>query len=218
MELAEDYLEQMVKVFASHSEIGLLGGSLLANGGITKDDAIAMLKSAPGEQALSLLSVKGLYGCNIGVRADIFRAVDFDENLRMVGWLEDFDWCVRASKHGAVMTCNTARAVHLRANVARTPGYLFGFAQVMNPYYLYRKSVIPTFGEVFGRHWIQVIGSNLSGLARGDSEVDRFGRLRGNLRAFLDIAFGRSDPARIEQLETAKPAEVVQSLPEKLKV
>ncbi|MDR3714094.1 MAG: hypothetical protein P4L51_14840, partial [Puia sp.] len=93
-----------------------------------------------------------------------------------------------------------ARAVHLKVNVSRSSGYRFGYAQVVNPYYLYRKGTIPRFGEVFARHWMRLLASNIAGLIRKDRQIDRFGRLRGNLRAFADIAMGHPDPTRIELL------------------
>lgn len=200
LELAEDYLEQMADVFQTHPEVALAGGTLLANGDITRVDAERLLARTPVQCPANLEPARALYGCNMVVRAEIFRAVPFDENLRLVGWLEDFDWSVRVGKHGAVITCTAARAVHLKVNVSRSSGYRFGYAQVVNPYYLYRKGTIPRFGEVFARHWIRLLASNIAGLVSRDREVDRFGRLRGNLHGFADLCCGYSDPSRIELL------------------
>lgn len=202
LELAEDYLEQMADVFQTHPEVALLGGNLLANGEITRGEAKRLLACTPVQSPVNLEPARALYGCNMVVRADIFRRVPFDENLRLAGWLEDFDWSIRVGELGAIMICNAARAVHLKVDVNRTSGYRFGYAQVINPYYLYRKGTIPNFGEVIERHWIRLLTSNIAGLIRRDRQIDRFGRLRGNLRAFGDIAMGHPDPTRIELLET----------------
>lgn len=198
IELAADYLEQVAQAFRSHPEIGLLGGELLANGRVTRSEAKSLLAGAPVRELPALLPCGSLYGCNMCVRADIFRAVAFDENLRLYGWLEDLDWSVRAGRYGAIMSCPAARAVHLAANSGRVSGYRFGYAQVMNPYYLCKKGTVLNFGEVLGRHWFRSLLANIGGFASLDRHEDRWGRLCGNLRAYWDICNGRSDPKRIE--------------------
>lgn len=198
LELASDYVEQMVATFQCHSELGLLGGNLLANGGISRLEAKELLTSHRGTSMTDLRPARALYGCNMCVRADILRRVSFDEKLKLVGWLEDFDWSVRAGEFGAIMSSNAARAVHLRVPSGRTSEYQFGYAQVINPYYLYRKGTIPQFGEVMKRHWIRLLVSNFTKLITPGQTVARWQRLLGNIRAFRDILRGRSDPAQVE--------------------
>lgn len=198
LELASDYVEQMVATFQCHPELGLLGGNLLANGGISRLEAKELLTSHRGAGLTDLRPARALYGCNMCVRADIFRRVSFDEKLKLVGWLEDFDWSVRAGEFGAIMSSNTAQAVHLRVPSGRTSEYQFGYAQVINPYYLYRKGTIPQFREVIKRHWIRLLASNFRGLVTSGQTAARSRRLFGNIRAFSDILRGRSDPAQVE--------------------
>lgn len=198
IELAADYLEQVVQAFDTHPEIGLLGGELLADGDVTRSEARSLLALTPVQRPSALFPIGALYGCNMCVRAGILRAVDFDENLRFYGWLEDADWSGRASKYGAIMSCPAARAVHLRANVGRISGYKFGYAQVMNPYYLHKKGALPEFNEVLARHWLRSFLANLWGCVRGDRDSDSWGRLCGNMRAYNDVYHGRSDPKGIE--------------------
>jgi GT2 family glycosyltransferase len=198
IELAADYLERVVEVLGAHPEIGLVGGKLLSDGGVTRSEAMKILEEPVGQSRSELFPLSALYGCNMCVRAGILRAVAFDENLRFYGWLEDVDWSVRAGRCGAIMCCPAARAVHLRVNVGRMSGYRFGYAQVMNPYYLYKKGIFPKLREVLSRHWLRSLLANLWGFVRMDREADRWGRLCGNMRAYNDVYHGRSDPKGIE--------------------
>jgi GT2 family glycosyltransferase len=198
LELASDYVEQMVDTFQHHSELGLLGGNLLANGGISRLEAKELLKLPRVAGLNHLRPARALYGCNMCVRADILRRVSFDEKLKLVGWLEDFDWSVRAGQFGTIMCSDAARVVHLRVMNGRTSEYQFGYAQVINPYYLYRKGTIPQFDEVMRRHWIRLLASNFLRLITPGQTVARCKRLLGNIRAFWDILRGRSDPAQVE--------------------
>jgi GT2 family glycosyltransferase len=189
----------MVEAFRVRPGLGLLGGNVVAEG-VTRAEAIRTLADGSSQGAEEVRPARALYGCSMCVRTDILRRVDFDENLRLVGWLEDFDWSVRAGRYGAIMCTTAARLVHLKTAQGRVSGYRFGYAQVVNPFYLYRKGTIPAFREVFERHWLRLIASNCAGIVRRDKGVDRWGRLRGNLRAFRDLCCGHADPARIEGL------------------
>jgi len=199
LELAQDYLERMVNIFMSRPELGLLGGNMIAEG-VSRAEAIQVLADVQPYDSSTIQVVRALYGCNMCVRTEILLAVEFDENLRLVGWLEDFDWSIRAGRYGAIMCTSSARVVHLKVASGRIAGYRFGYAQVINPLYLYRKGTIPSFHEVLDRHWLRLIAGNLVGLISRDKKIDRRGRLRGNLRAFCDICCGRVDPRRIELL------------------
>ena len=201
IELAPDYLEQMTAALQAHPGIGLQEGNVVAEH-VTRSEAKRILAQPHAENDGAVPQpARALYGCNMCVRAHIFRMVDFDENLRLVGWLEDFDWSVRAGRHGAIMYYQAARLAHLKVNSGRTSGRRFGYAQIINPYYLHRKGTIPHFREVFERHWSRCLASNIAGLMRGDTKIDRCGRLQGNARAFCDILLGRPDPRRIEFLD-----------------
>jgi GT2 family glycosyltransferase len=201
VELAPDYVERMVAALQTHVGIGLLGGNVVGEH-VTRSEAKRMLAQPHAVNNGTVPQpARALYGCNMCVRAHIFRIVDFDENLRLVGWLEDFDWSVRAGRHGAIMYYPAARLAHLKVNTDRTSGRRFGYAQIINPYYLHRKGTIPEFREVLDRHWFRCLASNFAGLIRGDSKIDRRGRLQGNAHAFSDILLGRPDPRRIELLD-----------------
>lgn len=200
VELAPDYLERVLDVFRKDPGIALVGGNVIAEGEMSRDEARRILAQRQTNAEHAFQPAKSLYGCNMAVRTDVLKAVDFDENLSLLGWLEDFDWSVRAGKHGKCGICKMAGLVHLKVNVGRTSGYKFGYAQVMNPYYLQRKGSIPEWRQVLLRHWLPLVGSNLLGAMVGDAQVDRRGRLRGNLQAFYQILRGNADPRRIEVL------------------
>ncbi len=198
VELAPDYLEAVVEVMQKNPSIALLGGSVLAEG-VARQEAICILACEKRHDKERLANYcRALYGCSMSARAGVFRIVDFDENLRLMGWLEDFDWCVRAGRYGKIAHCPGAHLVHLKTPSGRGSDRKFGYAQVINPYYLYRKGSIPRFREVLERHWCRCLASNLAGFLRRDARIDRWGRLMGNIRGFEDVVCGRVEPQRIE--------------------
>ena len=57
-----------------------------------------------------------------------------------------------------------------------------------------RKGTMPV--PLVADHLARNIGSNLVGSFRPEPYIDRLGRLKGNMRAVLDVARGRIDPER----------------------
>ncbi|MCX6595979.1 MAG: hypothetical protein NTV70_06395 [Acidobacteria bacterium] len=86
----------------------------------------------------------------------------------------------------------------MRTCRSRGSGRRFGYAQVMNPNYLYRKGEMSAFPEVLLTHWLKSLASNLKG-ARLSDPIDRWGRLAGNAEALCDVLPGQADPRRAEQ-------------------
>jgi hypothetical protein len=85
------------------------------------------------------------------------------------------------------------------ATSGRISGTRFGFSQVMNPYYLFRKREL-SFGTLLGFFWMRSLLSNVFNGARRGMLYDYRGRLKGNLLAFMSIARGRVEPERITEL------------------
>lgn len=61
-----------------------------------------------------------------------------------------------------------------------------------------RRGDIPA-GYLF-RLMLRNIAANHLGVLSGNAAVDRLGRVRGNWRAFVDLALGRLSPARAMDL------------------
>jgi GT2 family glycosyltransferase len=72
----------------------------------------------------------------------------FDENLPLYGWLEDVDFCRRLAPYGRIVRNARTAGVHLGSNSGRTSGVCYGYSQIANPLYLWRKALCPSIA-----HW-----------------------------------------------------------------
>jgi hypothetical protein len=135
----------------------------------------------------------------MNIRRQVFDHISFDERLPLYGWLEDADFAARSQHLGKQGTYDACRTVHLLEQKMRLSGVRFGYSQIMNPYYLWRKGSVP-LKEVLLNHWLKGIGSNTLGLIRRDVAIDRLGRLHGDFLALWFILHGRIEPEYIEKL------------------
>lgn len=141
-------------------------------------------------------STYGGYGCNMSLRMAPIREhkLRFDENLPLYGWLEDIDFTRRLSEHGAVVTSNRLKGVHLGTKRGRSPGRQLGYSQVANPIYLWRK------GSVAASYAFSQLARNVAQNAlrsmNPEPWVDRRGRLVGNAIAIGEVVFGKAHPQR----------------------
>lgn len=200
---ADDYLAQLDGLFSNHDDLVGATGELLADGAhsdpISSEDARALLLSTSSKGASSENSSHWLYGCNMAVRASAVRDLRFDENLPLYGWQEDVDFSSRLAKYGRLVRTGKLTGVHLGTRRGRTSGLRFGYSQVANVLYLRRKGTIrPVHGWSL---MLRNILANLVGSMRPPGEVDRRGRLRGNLVALGDLLHGRMNPRRITVLQ-----------------
>jgi GT2 family glycosyltransferase len=164
-----------------------------------EDRAAARNALAEPVIALEVTPASGLYGCSMNVRREILQLEQFDERLRRYGWLEDADFGVRVRRRGAVGSTSSCRLYHLRSPQGRISGRAFGFAQIMNPFYLARKGTLP-WQQAWVSHGAKVFASNLRGSILGNGNIDHRGRLAGNLLAFRKLATGRFVPEEIDSL------------------
>jgi GT2 family glycosyltransferase len=201
VELAPDYLEKVREVFLRNEKLAAFSGSIVEGHADERPRARQAL-AEPTTVADPLAEVSplgGLYGCGMNVRREILEQEKFDERLRRYGWLEDADFGVRVRKWGAVGGSRACRLYHLRAPQGRVSGKAFGFAQIMNPFYLAHKGTLP-WREAWTNHAAKVVFSNLRGYLANDKKVDRVGRLAGNWLAFRRLAAGRVAPEEIDDL------------------
>jgi GT2 family glycosyltransferase len=200
------YLEESEKCFAEHEAIVAMTGRVIADDvkgpGLALATAQSLLKSYPRNSFDSDLSdLFNAYGCNMAIRLSPVREHDvrFDENLPLYGWLEDVDFCRQLAPHGRIAKSERLIGVHLGTKGGRTSGVRFGYSQVANPIYMWRK------GTLGLGHALRQISKN--GLAniwhsiRPEPWVDRRGRVRGNLRALADLMRGHLDPRRIVEFK-----------------
>ncbi|KOF18098.1 hypothetical protein AC244_14610 [Ensifer adhaerens] len=200
-----DFLANAETLFLKERDIVVATGLVLADGihgpGIPVKEGLEILERdrAAGSQA-TLEPVYNAYGCNMVFRLSAIEVdgTRFDERLPLYGWQEDVDFCRRLARYGRIVRSGDLRGVHLGNKRGRTSGLRFGYSQVANPLYLFRK------GSVSLKWTLHLMGSNVAantiGSLRPPGLVDRRGRLKGNLIAFADLLRGRIDPLRMLEL------------------
>jgi GT2 family glycosyltransferase len=201
---APAFIEGVARLFAEHQDVVAASGHLIADGvnqrGFTFAQADGFIADyeppAPGQ--IEVCDATGAYGCNMAFRIAAAPHVRFDENLPLYAWLEDTDFSAQYARAGRVVRTNSFAGVHLGVTSGRTSGLRLGYSQIANPLYLVRKgTVAPRFAFSLA---LRNMFANLIKSPRPEPDVDRFGRLRGNLLALFDIARGRADPRRILEL------------------
>lgn len=199
---ADDYLAELVALFDTHADIVGATGRVIADGvktpGYTFQDALRFL-AEDRRPAPELHKCVALYGCNMAIRVSAARDMTFDEKLPFYGWLEDVDYTYRLGRRGRMVNSSTLTGVHLATKSGRTSGLRFGYSQVANPIYMWRKGSIPPrlVFEQIGKNLL----SNVARAVRPEPYIDRRGRLLGNLRGVRDLLTARLDPERILTIE-----------------
>jgi GT2 family glycosyltransferase len=200
-----NYLEVVERAFLSNGCYQIVTGTLLADGikgkGIAPSEARSLIENDPGtSNPLHSTEVYNGYGCNLAVRmATLFQyRILFDEELPLYGWLEDVDFSRRVAQTGKIVRVEGARGVHLGAKSGRTSGIRLGYSQIANPIYMVRRGTFSRTRAV--EQMMRNVVSNVSRALFPEPNIDRVGRLRGNLIAISDLLGGRSHPKRILDL------------------
>lgn len=202
--MADDYLVELEKLFVTQQDVVIATGALIAddvNGrGLMIEEAQALLEGAKIPSGFSVHETFNGYGCNMAVRwsriAD--KGVFFDERLPLYSWAEDVDFSRQAAPFGSIVKCNRLRGVHRGVKAGRTKGTRFGYSQIANQLYLFRKGTVS--GKTAFWYGSCNILANLVHYLRPEPYIDRRGRLLGNWYALVDILRGKSAPERILEL------------------
>lgn len=231
-ELAPDFLACMSALFCEQPALVASSGHLLYDGGIDvfcdRAQARAKCRETPSswspDQPVRTEPLRSTYGCDMVFRADRARVARFDENLPLYAWLEDADFSHTATQgFMAPITNRDALAVHLGARGGRIDGLRLGFSQMVNPFYLWRKSRVFTFPYLFIHYWLRCLVGNVLGLFTGEPQEDRPGRLAGNAVGLLHLLRGKCRPQDIMLLPEGQlfgsgdPASGGDALPARLK-
>jgi GT2 family glycosyltransferase len=200
------YLDRGVAAFTASSEVVGITGRVVADGAaidveISIEDAQRLLAETADTTDTGLSApCKTLYGCNFAVRRTIFEQEMFDSRLPLYGWLEDYDFSQRTLRHGALITSNDARVVHLGAKSGgRTSNVRLGYSQIVNPFYLWRKGTMPILTAL--RHIGRPGAKNVVLSIGGQDKRRRRERLKGNMMGISDIIRRRSDPEHAAQIK-----------------
>jgi hypothetical protein len=124
--------------------------------------------------------------------------IQFDERLVLYGWLEDKDFSRAAAKNGGLVKCNVLVGVHLGLRAGRVSGKRYGYSQVVNAWYLYRKGTMSL--REASVNILQALAANAAKAVGKQGHIDRRGRLRGNLVGVAHLLSGTCRPERAAQL------------------
>ena len=205
VQLADNYICSMEAVFDSDLEVALATAHVVVDGagskgGVSRSEGLSAIKNYNG--LFGVVPHNGTYGCNMFVRSSHLRRIAFDERLPLYGWLEDYDFYTQCLHYGKVVCNHKTCMVHLGTPGARNSGLRFGYSQIANPYYLWRKSGMPHLVNLIVNFWVRHLVSNTVHLVVPSSKkrADYKGRLRGNLLALRDLILFRLSPQNILQL------------------
>jgi GT2 family glycosyltransferase len=200
------YLAELERCFAAHPSIVAATGRLIADGidgpGFGVATARATLASfVPAAADQPLTDCYNAYGCNMALRLAPIRAhhLRFDEDLPLYGWAEDVDFSRQLAPYGRIVTNPWMIGVHLGVKGGRTSGVRFGYSQIANPYYLWRKGTVDPGGAL--RQTGHNLLANFGKSFRPEPWIDRRGRALGNALGLLDLVRGRIHPRRILDLK-----------------
>ena len=82
-------------------------------------------------------------GCNMAFRTKAVQHLRFDERLVLYGWLEDRDFRFEHGRDNVILTDFVWGVTS--AHDGAHSGLRFGYAQVVNPWYLMRKGTMGSF-------------------------------------------------------------------------
>lgn len=208
VELAGDYLRRIEGFLVCHPDVvGLSAVPVLdraEDGLLPREKARAILEGETPTPPIR--PTFGLYGCNMVVRTSAAKATGFDERLALYAYLEDKDFGARLAQHGRTVWYSGAKLIHLSTPTGRVSEARLGFAQVMNPAYLYlKKRTIPL--PEFLRLLVFSLVANLLSLLGLDRLVrathrsaDRRRRLIGNVAALRLLLRGQVDPEAVRDV------------------
>ncbi|HEY9097203.1 MAG TPA: glycosyltransferase family 2 protein [Hydrogenophaga sp.] len=202
-----DWLENCARAFQADPHLMGASGQVLADGVTSQVISEADAQRFLGAELAALphawsgataRQVPDLYGCNMAYRGSFASRERLDANLPFYSWLEDVDYSCRAARHGSLRYLPDCQGVHLGSPSGRTSGVRFGYSQVANPFYLYRKGSVPL--AKCRRVLLRNVASNVTKTVLFNRTRDYPGRLFGNLLAAFDILRMKSHPKRILDL------------------
>jgi GT2 family glycosyltransferase len=198
--LGYSYIEQLERIFQTHPTIVGVTGYVISDGvttrGYTVSEADELIADYQAKRSVGasprMKEVADAYGCNMAFRSAIIDQVRFDERLPLYGWQEDVDFSAQLRRHGLIVWTDMVWGVHLGTKVGKTTGVRFGYSQIINPFYVFRKG-----NMTLKRAATLVIRNVLSNVVKSiapEAYIDRRGRLRGNLLGLCHLVAGRLNP------------------------
>ena len=199
---ARDFLRRLEILFRYRPEVVGATGVLVADGAhgrpLTFEEAVWRLDRESERPPHRMTECRSLYGCNMAFRLDAAEGLRFDERLPLYGWQEDVDFTYQLGWRGKLVKTSELTGIHLGSRSGKTSGVRLGYSQVANIAYLLRKGTI--HGLTARTLMMRNIAANVVKSIVPEKDIDRRGRLAGNILAARDVLRGRIDPERIEAL------------------
>jgi len=202
---ATTWLEHCAFAFAADAHMVGIGGLVLRNGAndveqVSWEEAQRLISDPPPLPTgpPTFASTRSLYGCNMAFRIAAIGDLRFDERLVLYGWLEDKDFSRIAGRTGRLVRYSGMVGVHLGMKSGKVSGKRYGYSQVVNAWYLYRKKVIGR-KEVWPNLFKAIVANGIKSF-RPEKSIDRYGRFVGNLVGVGELIRGRCRPERAEEL------------------
>jgi hypothetical protein len=199
---AANWIEQCAALFSSEAKIAGANGILIRDGIKTRpvswQEARALIVAPHPAEPRTLSDIADLYGCNMAFRMSAIHDLEFDERLALYSWLEDKEFSRKAAKRGRLVACNSLIGVHLGLQSGRVSGKRFGYSQIVNAWYLYKKGTL-SLREV-SAHILKPLIANGAKSFRPENHIDRRGRLHGNLVGVVHLLSGDCRPEEVAEL------------------
>lgn len=209
MELHCDYFREVVDVFLSDQSIAGFSGAVLANGNIDRKKARGILDNSRIHEKMPAFEFypkkwPGFYGCNMNIKTELLKIEKFDERLPLYSLGEDCEMGFRLSRYGYVGGSGRCQAVHLAVSSGRISEVGFGYAQIVNYLYFAKKDIgfpkIITYYEKIIKTPIINLIFMLLPFLDNKKNIDRSGRLKGNLLAIKDLITFKLDPMNLNDI------------------
>lgn len=189
-------LQGMARAFSAFDDVNAMTGVVLQDGikgpGIPPAEAAQIVRDWDAGRTLKAPEILedriGCYGCNMAFRVAAIGPIRFDEKLRFYAWFEDLDFSARVP--GRCVQTDAFSGVHCGEKSGREKnGRRLGYAQIVNPVYLWRKGSLP-FGFIL-LNIVRNFANNHLRLLRQEPWVDRRGRAIGNWAGLLHVLVSR---------------------------
>jgi len=192
---AGNWIEQCARLFTSESTIAGASGVVIRDGARTPPISWEEAQQAIATwhpKSLLLSEIADLYGCNMAFRMSAIDGLRFDERLVLYGWLEDKEFSRQAAKRGRLVRCNLLVGVHLGLRAGRVSGKKYGYSQIVNAWYLYKKGALSR--REVSSQVLKALAVNAAKTLRPEDHIDRRGRLQGNLIGVIHLLSGACRP------------------------
>jgi hypothetical protein len=199
---AGNWIEQCMQLFSSAANIAGANGTVIRDGAKTQplswQQARELLALPRPTDPCALSERADLYGCNMAFRMSAIKDLQFDERLVLYGWLEDKAFSRRAAKNGRLVECSLLAGVHLGLQSGRVSGKRYGYSQVVNAWYLYKKDVLSL--REASANILKALIVNAAKAFQPEDHIDRRGRLHGNLVGVTHLLSGVCRPEKVAEL------------------